>query len=146
MNIRFILIQVDNCGKQPSPEKLTIKNLLHPPKKPTSSVFCNVINVGTNNTLYYRSFCESSKDISSNGFVAVALCFSCKICEHHQCICGEMVSKSGNHGLSCNRSVRFSRHSEKNKILMAVTSAGFFNIWEPPGISRSDGKNRMVCR
>lgn len=74
--------------------------------------------------------------------IAVALRLGSQICEEHICQCGSLVDRKGRHGLSCKfSSGRFSRHCAINKIISnALSSAGFPNIIEPPGINREDGK------
>ena len=48
---------------------------------------------------------------------AIALRLGNKVCERHFCICGEIVSEDGYHGLSCKKKTipRYSRHAEINK-------------------------------
>jgi hypothetical protein len=74
--------------------------------------------------------------------IAVALRLGSDVCEEYKCECGEEVNKKGRHGLSCKKAGgRLSRHGEINKIISkALSSAGYPNILEPPGISRVDGK------
>lgn len=74
--------------------------------------------------------------------IAVGLRLGSQLCEEYKCICGEMVKKDGLHGLSCKKNgSTIPRHDDVNKIFShAFSSAGFPNIIQPPGISRSDGK------
>jgi len=73
--------------------------------------------------------------------IAVGLRLGSQLCEEHKCICGSMVKKDGLHGLSCKMITKIPKHDEVNKVFShAVSSAGFPNILQPPGISRDDGK------
>ena len=76
--------------------------------------------------------------------VCVALRLGSNICQPHHCTnCGDLVSKLGRHGLSCEKSkARHSRHNQGNDIVRrAFISAGVPCLkGEPEGLSRSDGK------
>ena len=65
-----------------------------------------------------------------------------QLCEPHTCVCGSLVDKSGQHGLSCRRSAgRFSRQTALNEIVKcALRSVHIPAILEPPGLLRSDNK------
>ena len=66
------------------------------------------------------------------------------VCHPHHCTnCGDIVSKLGRHGLSCEKSKgRHSRHNQRNEIVRrSLISAGVPCVkGEPEGLSRSDGK------
>lgn len=74
--------------------------------------------------------------------IAVALRLGNKVCEPHQCICGEMVGSNGYHALTCNKTRgKYVQHYDINNIFsMAFNSAGFPTDLEPYGLSRRDGK------
>ena len=74
--------------------------------------------------------------------IAVGLRLGCPLGLEHQCICGSVVDKFGQHGLVCKRSAgRHIRHNLLNDtILRGLQSAGVPSLREPPGLSRSDFK------
>ena len=74
--------------------------------------------------------------------VAVGLRLGTKLCEPHQCICGNTVDPRGHHCLSCRRSSgRTSRHHNINDIVCrAFQRAEVPVVKEPSGLARSDGK------
>ncbi len=81
--------------------------------------------------------------LDNNSFrISMALRLGCDICIPHKCVCGEMVSEKGHHGLSCKRSAgRQSRHYNLNDtIRRALVSAKVPAILEPTGMCREDGR------
>jgi len=74
--------------------------------------------------------------------IAVGLRLGTGICEPHACPCGARVTADGAHGLSCGLGPgRIARHAALNDLISrSLTRAGFPNIKEPPGLSRSDGR------
>lgn len=74
--------------------------------------------------------------------IAVGLRLGTRICEPHACPCGSRVKADGAHGLSCGLGPgRIARHAALNDLISrSLTRAGFPNIKEPPGLSRTDGK------
>jgi hypothetical protein len=143
------------CIPASDEEKKIQKNWDHPNMK---SIFNDLINMsepGDKARLLASCQKESSKWLhvipsihlgllldNNSARIAVALRLGSEICENHVCVCGVEVDKRGRHGLSCKRSSgRLSRHSAINHIISkALSTAGFPNIMEPPGVSRSDGK------
>ncbi|GAU89484.1 hypothetical protein RvY_02031 [Ramazzottius varieornatus] len=65
-----------------------------------------------------------------------------KLCEPHACRCGVQVDGLGRHGLACKNSAgRHSRHDALNDIIhRALTSCQVYNIREPNGLLRDDGR------
>ena len=81
--------------------------------------------------------------LDNNTFrISTALRFGCNMCVTHKCICGDIVSVDGTHGLSCLISAgRIPRHSEFNCILQnGLQSAVVPSRKEPSGLFRDDGK------
>lgn len=81
--------------------------------------------------------------LDNNTFrISTALRIGCDICIEHKCICGDIVSNDGTHGLSCSKSAgRHPRHAELNTIIQnALHSAMIPSKKEPPGLFRDDGK------
>jgi hypothetical protein len=74
--------------------------------------------------------------------IAIALRLGAKICEPHQCGCGEEVDASGTHGLSCRSSAgRMSRHAAVNDLIKrSLASAEVPSRLEPSSLCRNDGK------
>ena len=74
--------------------------------------------------------------------IAVGLRLGTSICEPHACPCGAQVTADGSHGLSCGLGPgRVARHAALNDLVSrSLTRAGFPNIKEPPGLSRTDGR------
>lgn len=74
--------------------------------------------------------------------IAVSLRLGSAIVQPHRCICGSKVDKLGRHGLSCIKAAGTrSRHESVNDLIQrALKSAEIPSIREPPGCSRSDGK------
>lgn len=81
--------------------------------------------------------------LDNNTFrISTALRIGSDICKKHKCICGDMVSSDGTHGLSCSKSAgRHPRHAELNTIIQnALQSAIIPSKREPEGMFRDDGK------
>ena len=81
--------------------------------------------------------------LDNNTFrIATALRIGCDVCKQHQCVCGDIVSTDGTHGLSClNSAGRLPCHAELNTIMQsALQSAIIPSKKEPPGMFRDDGK------
>jgi len=74
--------------------------------------------------------------------VSTALRLGCGICFSHRCLCREVVSENGRHGLKCKKSAgRFQRHTELNDILYrALQAAQIPSRKEPLGCATQDGK------
>ena len=74
--------------------------------------------------------------------VAVGLRLGIKLCEPHQCICGQLVDPWGRHGLSCKKAKGTnSRHAHVNDLIKrALATSGTPAVLEPAGLSRTDGK------
>ena len=72
--------------------------------------------------------------------LAVGLRLGSKICQPHTCTCGNLVDKTGRHGLSCqNAKGTNSRHHHINDLIRrALISANIPAVCEPPGLHRSD--------
>lgn len=74
--------------------------------------------------------------------IAISLRLGSTIVQPHKCVCGSKVDKFGRHGLSCTKaSGTRSRHEAVNDLIQrALKSAEIPSAREPPGCSRSDGK------
>ena len=72
--------------------------------------------------------------------IATGLRLDANIVEEHTCICGSIVDRMGQHGLSCRRSGgRISRHHAANEtIRRALVSGGVPAVFEPVGICWED--------
>ena len=79
--------------------------------------------------------------------IATGLRLGANIVEEHTCICGSIVDRMGQHGLSCRRSGgRISRHHAANEtIRQALVSGGVPAVLEPVGVCREDAKDLMGC-
>ena len=74
--------------------------------------------------------------------IACGLRLGTPIIHPHKCVCGNVVDKTGRHGLSCtNTKGTIPRHQHVNDILKrALGSAQVVATTEPVGLSRNDGK------
>lgn len=75
--------------------------------------------------------------LDNNTFrISTALRIGSDICKKHKCICGDIVSTDGTHGLSCSKSAgRHPRHAELNTIIQNALQSAII-----PGMFRDDGK------
>ena len=78
--------------------------------------------------------------------ISYALRLGSPLCIPHTCVWATRVDQSGAHGLSGRKSAgRFSRHAQVNGLIKrALSSAHIHSIFEPNGVSRSDGKRPDV--
>ena len=75
--------------------------------------------------------------------IAAGLRLGAPLCHPHSCrLCGRAVDTFATHGLSCTKSAgRHFRHAAINNIIhRSLSSAKIPSSLEPPGLSRSDGK------
>ena len=74
--------------------------------------------------------------------IATRLRLGANIVEKHTCICGSIVDRMGQHGLSCRRSGgRIPRHHAANEtIRRALVCGGVPAVLEPVGVCREDAK------
>ena len=73
----------------------------------------------------------------------MALRLGADMCHEHTCgRCGELVDKSGTHGLSCSKNIgKYAKHRELNNIIhRTLHSANVPAKLEPDGLFRDDGK------